>query len=399
MGQVGQLRRNVLLIAIASVALVVVVALFGPQLVLGAVSGLSSAEQAKFQNEVRGTLVSATAATLFLLTAFFGYLQVRLAQASQSIDLHAKAVAQFNSELADTRVAGLLWLRKAWEQNAIDPEELGPLLEAFIGRQTAAAGGAGALDGTALPLAVRSRDVHEALALFAAIRPLRNWSAITKIVEHEIMVEPQRRPVFQNTDLRGVDLRQANVQLWDLQQSNLASGNLARANLMAANLSGADLSFAQVAFGHFGQSFLILAKLDGVNLMNTNFTMAVLSGASLRKADLRGAGFAGAYLERLTLTPDWTDEQLLDLDPRSIEYSRRQVNQTISLLAHHGFFSSSLIARGPTYPPCDLRGADLRDADLSGAALLEANLLGAKANGGTLWPADYDPEAAGVIFE
>ncbi|MEU4720753.1 pentapeptide repeat-containing protein [Nonomuraea dietziae] len=46
-----------------------------------------------------------------------------------------------------------------------------------------------------------------------------------------------------------------------------------------------------------------------------------------------------------------------------------------------------------------MRGADLRDADLSGAALLEANLVGAKANGGTRWPADYDPEAAGVVFE
>ena len=44
----------------------------------------------------------------------------------------------------------------------------------------------------------------------------------------------------------------------------------------------------------------------------------------------------------------------------------------------------------------DLREADLSGADLSGADLSGADLTGALADGGTIWPADFDPDVAGA---
>ena len=47
----------------------------------------------------------------------------------------------------------------------------------------------------------------------------------------------------------------------------------------------------------------------------------------------------------------------------------------------------------------NLKGADLKDANLKGADLERALLAGAKADEDTAWPEDFDPKAAGVIFE
>ena len=60
--------------------------------------------------------------------------------------------------------------------------------------------------------------------------------------------------------------------------------------------------------------------------------------------------------------------------------------------------------RGATLHGADLTEADLTGADLTGANLTEAylsgaDLTGAVADKATRWPDDFDPVAAGVIFE
>ena len=65
-------------------------------------------------------------------------------------------------------------------------------------------------------------------------------------------------------------------------------------------------------------------------------------------------------------------------------------------------------------PGADLKGATLRKADFTGAHLYWVNLTGAgllgadlsgvslervKADEDTIWPAGFDPVAAGVIFD
>ncbi len=47
----------------------------------------------------------------------------------------------------------------------------------------------------------------------------------------------------------------------------------------------------------------------------------------------------------------------------------------------------------------NLYEADLNGSDLGGALLSGANLIGATANKSTTWPDEFDPVAAGVIFE
>ena len=50
-------------------------------------------------------------------------------------------------------------------------------------------------------------------------------------------------------------------------------------------------------------------------------------------------------------------------------------------------------------PGANLGGATLPGAPLTGADLGGAKLSRASANELTIWPAGFDPEAAGVIFE
>ena len=95
------------------------------------------------------------------------------------------------------------------------------------------------------------------------------------------------------------------------------------------------------------------ANLGGADLVGANLRDANLRGADLVGANLGGANLVGANLVGANL-------------------------------------------RGADLVGANLWGADLRGADLVGANLGGANLVGAVANQLTLWPANFDPVAAGV---
>ncbi len=76
-----------------------------------------------------------------------------------------------------------------------------------------------------------------------------------------------------------------------------------------------------------------------------------------------------------------------DTEPKTEEHSRLGT-------AHANSARASADLRG-----ANLRGAHLFNAWLDGTDLTGANLRGAVADHYTIWPEDFDPVAAGVIFE
>ena len=107
---------------------------------------------------------------------------------------------------------------------------------------------------------------------------------------------------------------------------------------------------------------------------------ASLSGANLVGVDLSGANLSGAGLTAATLTG-------ADLSGANFTYA-------------HLVFAGLL---GANLDGANLTGAGLNSATLVGASLVGANLAGADlvgtfANEKTVWPDDFDPEAAGVKF-
>ncbi len=106
------------------------------------------------------------------------------------------------------------------------------------------------------------------------------------------------------------------------------------------------------------------ADLRELDLRNTSLQGLNLTGADLSRADLSGADLRWAYLR-------WAD------------------------------LNGASLSEADLYM-ADLRGADLSGADLSGALMKTDSKDGlvkaAKYNEETIWPDDFDPEAAGAVL-
>jgi hypothetical protein len=124
--------------------------------------------------------------------------------------------------------------------------------------------------------------------------------------------------------------------------------------LGGADLGGANLRYADLRYANLGG-----ADLGGANLGCADLGYADLGGANLRYADLGGANLGYADLRCANL--GCADLRCADLGGADLRYA-------------------------------DLGGADLRYADLRCADLRYAD-----ATQLTLWPAGFDPAAAGVV--
>ena len=141
--------------------------------------------------------------------------------------------------------------------------------------------------------------------------------------------------------------------------AKLSGAILSGANLTGADLTGADLAGAKLSG----------AKLYGANLSRANLYDAILSGAKLSGAKLYGANLTGANL---------TDANL-----SGAGLSGANLYGT--------YLTDAILSRA------DLTDTILSDADLTDASLYGANLTRATASAYTLWPANIDPIARGVI--
>ena len=107
-------------VALAAVGLgaAYVVAFVVPPLVVDA-EGLDRARQLELENNVRGTLLGSLAGVLFLVTAFFTYRQVRVAQQRLDVERQGhvterftRAIEQLGHETVDVRLGGLFSLER-----------------------------------------------------------------------------------------------------------------------------------------------------------------------------------------------------------------------------------------------------------------------------------------------
>jgi len=136
-------------------------------------------------------------------------------------------------------------------------------------------------------------------------------------------------------------------KLWlETRFANKVKGE--RANLSGANLRRADLRGAN----------LIRANLSEADLRDANLRDANLSGANLRDANLRDANLSGANLNEANLTR-------ADLN----EANLNEANLTRADLNEANLIRANLIR-------ADISGADLSGADLSGADFSRADLSG-----------------------
>lgn len=180
------------------------------------------------------------------------------------------------------------------------------------------------------------------------------------------------------------------------------------------NLSGrTDLWSHDFLGANFSGANLLSFNLNGCNCEGTNFFNANLTSASLWGANFSGANFGGATLtearfSRTTIWPSGFSSAGKGMWGPGLDYSDRH-------LAGRDFFNYDFAGArfrranlsGANLMIVGLEGADLTDANLSNASLDRANLSGAIVTGAvftgaffnatTVWPAGFDPVAAGAI--
>src|SRR5436305_3494305 len=172
-------------------------------------------------------------------------------------------------------------------------------------------------------------------------------------------------------DLHGAVAQRATLLNVDLSGANLSGASFTRSflsfvNLDRANLAGADLRrcaydrFTRWPAGFDPRAAGAINVGPGADLHGADLHGVNLTGACLVGADLRGANLGGASL-------------------------RRSFLYAADLRGARGV--------GTDYRFADLSSADLRDLDLS-----RALLKGALYDRQTLWPARFDPKAAGAVY-
>jgi len=211
-------------------------------------------------------------------------------------------------------------------------------------------------------------------------------------------------------DLSGASLEFANLDIANLRNTWLSSTNFRGANLIAVDFTdaglpntsfvGAELSGANFTGGllqsvDFTDTTLYLvnfslADLRGVDLRGLNLGDASLQGADLEFANLSDANLSGANLHSANLTH--ADLQRANLDAAIFNFA----GLANANLAFAYLYSASLT--DADLAGADLNHANLESADLSGADLTGADLTDASYDTETLFPAGFDPVAAGMIF-
>jgi uncharacterized protein YjbI with pentapeptide repeats len=177
-----------------------------------------------------------------------------------------------------------------------------------------------------------------------------------------------RELVFREVNnLNRLDLAEADLQWRDLRNVNFRKVNLFGATLQGANLQGADLSEAilvgaKLQRANLGEAILVGANLLGAHLTRTNLVKADLSRAILPDAELQRAEFREAILTEANL--------------QGSAALRADLRWAILVGANLG----AAYLRG-----ANLRGADLSLTRLVQADLTDADLTGCRIYGISAW--------------
>ncbi|SDY06070.1 Uncharacterized protein YjbI, contains pentapeptide repeats [Amycolatopsis xylanica] len=250
----------VVLVVLALAGGLVSCLVFGPDLLVGPVAGLTPAEQLKARNDGRSTLLQGFAGLLALsgvaLGAMMTLRQVRANREGHTIDLFTKAIDQLASDKVSVRHGGVYALELLAD---LDPGYQGhahALLTAFVRQQ---------LPWPPLgPEPDRSR-FHGGLPddIGAVLAVLKRGSVI----------------------------------------GEGASSELERVDLRGADLDGLDIPRVCFAYSNLDGASLVGAKLGGATLLDVTLRGADLRSADLTGANLEGADLSGVITDEATVWP------------------------------------------------------------------------------------------------
>jgi uncharacterized protein YjbI with pentapeptide repeats len=248
------------------------------------------------QNEARGTLLQAVAASVLLLGAWQAYRQLQVTREGQVTERFTRAIEQLgNRDSLDVRLGGIYALGRLARDSAVDEPTIVEILGAFIRerapwppRHPEQPPADATIDESFTDFQARAPDIHAAL----------------RVLTEQLDLFGDAAPDLASTDLRGAILVGANLEDAVLGDANLQHASLADANLDGALLVDADLREADLFRANLQGATLIDANLEGVDLDEVNLRDALLHGANLQGAKLTGADLHGAKASKTTIWPE-----------------------------------------------------------------------------------------------
>jgi Pentapeptide repeats (8 copies) len=247
------------------------------------------------QNEARGTLLQAVAASVLLLGAWQAYRQLQVTREGQVTERFTRAVEQLgNRGSLDVRLGGIYALGRLARDSAVDEPTIVEILAAFI-RERA-------------PWPPRHPEqppvdatIDESFPDFQARAP--DVDAALRVLTEQLDLSGDNAPDLSKTDLRGVNLAGANLEDALLGDVSLQGATLAGATLDGALLVDTDLRGADLFQASLQGAKLVDVNLQGVELDEVDLRDALLHGVNLQDAKLTGADLRGAEASKATVWP------------------------------------------------------------------------------------------------
>ena len=226
--------------------------------------------------------------------------------------------------------------------------------------------------------------------------PIVDWSGLGEVSYAGGDLEPF-------ADLSNIAVQGAYLVYADLRNTDLSRAILANCLLISADLSESDLSFAGLAYSDFRYANLSYADLREAQLSGANFSYANLSHAKL----------SGAVISREPVNLSYADLSYADLSNLLLQADATGAdlsNANLIGAAIAGWSLDNANLSNADFMGADVRVASLLSADLNGAQNMHmADWAGARYSLGavdhdgdpipdTIFPPDFDPIAAGMIF-
>ncbi|NEQ44915.1 MAG: pentapeptide repeat-containing protein [Leptolyngbya sp. SIOISBB] len=229
-----------------------------------------------------------------------------------------------------------------------------------------------------------------------------------------------RRVFIDNASLIGVNFQNSEILGGLFRNSNLDSSNFNYSNLIEVNFSNSNLSNVNFEHAKFGRVTLLGADLTGADLNSASFENVIYDAHTKFPEGFHfpedGVYFLAPYASAIGVDGtalDLTDQNLegIDISDSHIlgDFSRTildyailenanlgRSNLTYASLAQACLINARFVRTNLAHT--NLRGADIRNTNLRGSILDGADFDGAIYNEGTLFPAGFDPIAAGAIL-
>jgi len=266
------------------------------------VRNLRGFDQATAINAVRQTLLTAFGGGAALVALGFTVRTFYLSRRGQVTDRFNKAIGQLASDKLEERLGGIFALEHIMAESPRDHVAVVGILCAFVRTRML-------LPGSVRVATTREEPTDEKRPPFGTELPPDIDSAMIAIARRPHREEPNR------PDLRRVNLVGLSLRIYDfakpprLTHMFLTGADLRKADLRGADLSrtiftNADLRWAWLSGTNLTRSSLTRAQLRGANLAKANLTRTMLEDADLRDVDgLTPQQLSYSMIDKRTLLP------------------------------------------------------------------------------------------------